>query len=819
METLWKDLHFAWMTLRRSPSFTFVAVFVLVLGIAATTAVTSVVSAVLLHDLPYPDPGRLVLLEGFKDEKGSLETFPSSYLDYKDWKTRSRSFADMGVHSPAQAFNLLTEGEPERVDGEVVDSSYFQLLRVRPILGRTFTAQDDGRPGEPRIVVLSHRLWQRRFGSDRGAIGRSLIVDGESYQIAGVMPAGFQGLTDEADLWLPLTMSNEIMGNSRFLNRRGVRWLVAVARLLPGVTVAQAQREMDVVNAALGREFADTNEQMVVRVKTLSDSLFGDLRFPLLTLLGAALFVLMIAWTTVANLLLARATARQREMAIRSALGATRWRQIRQLLTESLLLAAISGALGLLLAYWTTGLLVAASAIRFQSFVGLGLDPLVVAAVLALSLACGVTFGLAPAWFGLRAGTGALREGSSSTGVARLRFQSSLVVAEIALALFLLIGAGLMIKGFRRFRQTDLGFEPRNLLTVRVDLKGKQFADLKTMAQLARLYRQRLRTLPGIRSAAVEGPTMPTDGWFGSSFIVEDLLAKTKDGVAYMVFHNVSPGFFRDLGIPIIQGREFTEADNETSLPAIVISQAMVRKYWPGENPLGKRMRFGKRDPNAPWLTVVGVVGDLNQHAMQEVEWPGPDVYFAIQQFPPLLVPRFTFLIRAAAGVAPSSLASRVESELRAVAPTLPPYDVDSMEHRLDEFAAKGHFLVLLMGLFAGLALVLAAAGLYGVLFYSVTQRTREMGIRVALGASSADLVSLVFGRAAALSAAGLGIGLCAAVALNRLFESLLYGVSPTDRLTLLSTSTLLFLVAMAASYFPARRALRVPPTIALRME
>jgi predicted permease len=819
MESFWQDLRFALRALLRNPSFTFVAVFILVLGIAATTSVTTVATAVLLHDLPYPDPSRLVLLEGFKDEKGSLETFPSSYLDYGDWKSKSRSFEDVGAHSFAQAFNLLSVGEPERVNGELVDSSYFHLLGVRPILGRTLTAQDDSKPGEPRIVVLSNRLWQRRFGGDPRVIGKSLIVDGENYQIVGVMPARFRGLTDEAEIWLPLTMGNEVLGNPRFLNRRSVRWLVVVARLKPGATVAQAQREMDVLNAALAEEFADSNEHMVVHIKTLQQSLVGDLRFPLLTLLGASAFVLLIAWTTVANLLLARATARQREMVVRSALGATRSRLIQQLVTESLVLAGISGALGLLLAQWTTRLLVAASAIKFQSYVGLGLNPLVVATILALSLLCGIVFGLAPAWLGLRGSSGALREGSSSTGRARHRFQSSLVIAEMAMALFLLIGAGLMIKGFQRFRQTDLGFEPRNLLTLRVDLKGKRYADTRTMAQLARLYRQRLQSLPGIRSVSIEGPVMPTDGWFGNSFIVEDLLAKTKDGVAFLVFHNVSPGFFHNLGIPLIQGRDFTEADNETSSQVIVISQAMVRKYWPNEDPLGKRMKFGKRDPAAPWFTVVGVVGDLDERAMQEVEWPGPDVYFAVQQFPPLLVPRFTFLLRPERDVAPMSLASRVENELRTVSPELPPYDTDTMEHRLDVFAAKGHFLVLLMGLFAGLALVLAAVGLYGVLFYSVTQRTREMGIRVTLGAQSVDVVRLVVGRAAVLAAAGLGIGLGAAVILNRFFQSLLYGVSPTDRLTLLATTALLFLVAMAATYFPTRRALRVQPTIALRTE
>jgi putative ABC transport system permease protein len=818
METFWQDLRFAWRTLLRNPGFSFVALFTLVLGIAATTSVATVASAVLLHDLPYPQPDRLLLLENFKDEKGSLETYPSSYLDYKDWKTKTTAFEEIGVHSYSLAFNLLGVGDPERVNGEVVDSSYFRLLRVQPLLGRALTPQDDAKPGEPRVVVLSHALWQRRFGGDLGVIGKSMIIDGESYQIVGVMPARFQGLTDEAEIWLPLTMGNEILGNSRFLNIRGVRWLIAVGRLKPGVTLAQAQHEMDAINSTLEKEFPSTNEHMVVHMKTLEQSLFGDLRFPLLTLLGASLFVLLIAWTTVANLLLARATARQREIAVRDALGATRFRLLRQLLTESLLLAGLSCALGLLVARWATRVLVAASSIKFQSFVDLGLNPLVVTAIVALSLLCGIGFGLAPAWLGLRESAGALREGSSSTGAARHRFQSSLVVAEVALALFLLIGAGLLIKGFQRSRQADLGFRPDNLLTIRVDLKGKRYSDTKVMTSLARQYRERLQAIPGVKAVSVEGPVMPTDGWFGNSFIVEDLLQKTKDGIAFMVFHHVSPGYFQNLGIPLLEGRDFTEADTDKSQLVIILNQAAKKKYWPNESPLGKRMKFGRLDPNAPWFTVVGVVADINQNAIQELEWPGPDAYFAVQQFPPLIIPRLTFLIRPQ-GVPPLSLVPQVQRELKAAAPDLPSYDPDTMAHRLEQFTAKGRFLVLLMSLFAGLALVLAASGLYGVLFYSVTQRTRELGIRVALGAQSRDLFGLVVGRAAALAGIGLVIGLVGAVFLNRLFQSLLYGVSPTDLLTFLGTSVLLFLVAMFATYFPARRAMRVQPTTALRTE
>jgi putative ABC transport system permease protein len=577
---------------------------------------------------------------------------------------------------------------------------------------------------------------------------------------------------------------------------------------------------MDTVSAALAREYPDTNDKFSVGIQPIKQAWFGDMRFKLLILLGASLFVLLIAWTTVANLLLARAVARQREISVRVALGATRGRLARQLLTESLLLALLSSALGLLLAQLCTGALVKVSAVQLGSFVHIGLSPLVVGVIVLLSLLCGLFFGLVPAWLSLRSGIqAALREAASSSGLGRQRFQSALVVVEVALALSLLIGAGLMIKGFQRFRQTDLGFHPQGLLTARVDVKGKRYAGAASMIRLGQLYLDRLRALPGVRSAALVGPSMPSDHWFGNSFIIEDRLTNTSDGVAFLVFHHVTPGYFSQMGIPLLAGRDFTAADTESSPRAIIISQGMKKKYWPDENPLGKRMRFGKRDPNSPWFTVVGVVGDLNQMAMQSMEWPGPDVYFCLLQFPSLVVPRFAFVIRPESGVQPLSLAQPLMAALKEAAPDLPPYDVDTLEHRLDTFTAQGRFLVLLMTIYAGIALVLAAAGLYGVLFYSVTQRSRELGIRVAMGAQNRDLIRLVVGRGAVLIGIGTVLGMVAAVVLNRLFVSLLYGVSATDALTFAGTSLLLFAVAMAATWHPARRALRVPPTIALRTE
>jgi len=817
MQTLWLDLRFAARTLRRNLGFSLVAVFTLALGIAATGTVATVAIAVLLHDLPYPDPDRLLLLHSYQQEHGARESFFTSYLDYQDWKAKLTSFTAVGVHSNPQALNLLTAAEPERVSCELVDAAYFSLLGVRPVAGRAFTAADDAKPGEPRIAVISNGLWHRRFGGDPKAIGGSLVLNGDSYLVVGVMPAGFQGLTDQADLWLPLTMAREVLGNARFLEWRGVRWLTALARLRPGISPARAQREMDAMDAALARQYPDTNEDVVVRLESLRQSLFGDLRFPLLTLLGAATFVLLIAWATVATLLLARATARQPEIAMRIALGATRVRLIRQLLTESLVLSGLGCLAGLLLSAWATRPLVAMSGVKFPSFVALGLDPLVVMLLAALSLVCGVVFGLTPAWLGVRRSADELRQRQTSMAAAQRRFLGSLVIAEMGLALFLLLGAGIMIRGFQQLRHADLGFAPQGLLTMRVELKGKRYADAKTMIQVARQYRDRLRALPGVQAVAVAAPTVPTDGWFALAFVIEDLLPKTKDGAATLVFHHVTPGFFSELRMPLREGRDFAEADGEASLPVVIISEAMRRKYWPQESPLGKRLKL-KRDPQAPWLTVVGVVGNLDQQAMQELEWPGPDVYLDAFQFPSMLVPVYNLLIRGR-GVAPLSLVKAVGRELRAVAPDIPPYDADTIESRLDLFNAKRRYLVVLISLFAGLALVIATAGIYGVLSYSVTRRTRELGIRVALGARRQDVANLVMGQALLLTAVGLGIGLAAALGLNRLFHSLFYGLSPTDLVAFVGTPLLLLLVALAAAYVPARRAMKIQPTIALHAE
>jgi predicted permease len=820
METFWNDLRYAWRRLWHSPGFALVALVTLTLGIGATTSVASVASAILLQRLPFEEPERLVLLDGFKSENGARETFPSSWLDYLDWRARSSSFDEIALHSLALAFNLTSGGEPERINGEIVTSTYFPLVGIKPALGRVFTAEEDRAPGAPRHVILGHGLWQRRFGGDSRILGSSMILDGEAYQIIGVLPAGFKGLTDGADIWLPATMSNELLGNTRFLDRRGVRWFLAVARLKAGAGIEQAQSDMDTINKALALEYPDTNESFFVEVKNLQEAWFGDLRFPLLALLGASLFVLLIAWTTIANLLLARAVARQREISLRVAVGATRGRLLRQLLTESLLLSLLSCAMGLLLAELCTGALLRLSTLELESFVQVGLSPVVAGATVLLSLACGLLFGLVPAWLGLRgSASGVLRETGGSHGLGRQRFQSALVAAEVAIAFFLLIGAGLMIKGFRQYRQTDLGFKPAGLLTARVDVKGKRYAEPGAMINLGREYMERLRAVPGVKSAAIVGPAMPTDDWYANSFVVEDLLSTTSDGVVFLVFHHVTPGYFSEMGIPLLAGRDFDRTDTENAPLAIIISDEVRQKYWPNESPLGKRMRFGRRDPNAPWHTVVGVVGNLNQAAMQKMEWPGPDVYFPLLQFPPLLIPRFTFHIRPQEGIEPLSLAQPVMAALKQTDPDLPPFDPDTMEHRLDKFTAKGRFLVLLMGIYAGIALLLAAAGLYGVLFYSVTQRTRELGIRVAMGAQERDLVRLVVGRGLLLVATGLLLGLAASLGLNRLFASLLYGVSATDALTFVGTSALLFAVALAATWHPALRAKRIPPTIALRTE
>ncbi len=821
MAAIWQDLRHAWRRFGRNPGFTMVVVLTLALGIAATSAIVSVVFGVLVADLPYPAADQVLRFQSVRSAEGQVETWPSSYHDLRDWAEQTADLLDdFAFYSYPNAFNLQTAGEADRVEGELVSSAYFHLLGVHPIAGRTFTAAEDQERGAPRAVVLGHSLWQRRYGSDPQAVGQQLIINDQAYEILGVLPAGFRGLTDQAEIFLPVMMSDELLGATRFLDLRGARWLQGAARLQPGVQLSAVQGKLDAINAELANTYPDTNTDMGVVVKTLPEELRGDLRFPLLTLLGSSGFVLLIAYTTVANLLLGRASARQRELAVRTVQGATRVQLVRQLLTESLLLTVLATGLGLLLAGWTTRLFVVASAVDFKSHVDYGLRPGVIAVVTALALLCTVGFGVTPAWLSSRIGNfvTTLREGASSLSRERTRFQAVLVAAEVALAFCLLLGAGLMLRGFLTLRQVDLGIRPDQLLSARVELKGQRYADPAVMTTLARTYREHLLSLPGVTDVGIAMPILPSDPWIGMTHIIEDKVTATSNGQVLLVFNMVTPGYFDLIGIPLRAGRDFTAGDGLNSDLVAIVDEDLARTQWPNQDPIGKRVRFGRRDPNAPWRTVVGVVGKVRHQAMQEVEWPGSDIYYPVLQFPAPNFPSLNFVIKTASGD-PRTLIAPTLAELRRVLPEVPPYDALPLSERVAKFYAKDRFLVLLMSGFAGLALLLALLGIYGVISQGVAERQREIGLRLALGGQPRDILWLILRRAGILLGIGLVLGSGAAIASGRVFAGLLFGMSPLDVSTHLAVAGILLAVSLLAIWLPIRRALAVHPTLLLRNE
>ena len=817
MGDLWQDIRYGARRLTHAPGFTAAAVLTLALGIGATSSIFTLVRAVLLDGLPYSDPERLVLIRGLMTREAP-EDWPISWLDMEDLGAQQKVFAGLAAVGDDVAFNLGSQGEPEHVAGEMVSAGYFDLLGVRPVAGRTFRPEEDRPPGEARVVILGHDLWQRRFRGSPAAVGSSLWLNEEPYTVVGVMPPGFHGLTDEAEVWLPAAVAQSALGK-HYVEMRRFRWLFGVARLAPQVSVEQAQKEVDGILSRMAQEYPDSNENFSMRLTPLTEAWFGDLRSPLLALLGAAGFVLLIACTNVANLLLARAAARQKEMSVRSALGAGRGRLIRQLLAESLVLSIFGCALGLLFAHWATGFLARSGAIDLRSFVEVRVDPTVAAITVALALLSGVIFGLAPALLGTRVDLqSGLREGdrASSGAPGRRRFQAMLVISEVGLALALLAGAGLMIKGFGRFVETDLGLDPKGVLTMRMDLTGQRYTDSNVYRAFVRELYDRLTAIPGIESVALEGPGIPTGDWHSASYSLEDR-PDDQEPVS-LLRHHVTPGYFKTLRIPLIAGRDFTTQDSyQVAPPAMVVSESMAKRFWPGESAIGKRMKPGPYDSSMPWFTIIGVVADVNHRGLGGEEQSDPDVYSAIFQSPARSPTMVSILARTSQPAA--NLAPQIQQAVRETAPALTVFDVRTLEERLEEQTARGRSLVLLMTVFAAIAVLLAIIGIYGLLAYMVAQRGREIGIRMALGANRGRVVGLVVKGALVMIVTGLALGFVAVMLLNRFLVSLLYGLDPSDPATLFATALLLLGVALAASFVPALQATRISPVTTLRSE
>lgn len=824
MRSLAHDLSSGLCSLRSTPGPTLLAIVTIGLGLGLTAAMFSAVDALLLEALPLPQAERLVIIEGVRDPEerdGEVEEWAISYPDAIGWSERVRTFSGLAAHSGLRSFNLRSGDATEHVGGEMVAVGYFDVLGVAPVRGRLFTAEEDRAPGAARVALVGHDLWRRRWGGAEDLIGRTIELDGDSYEVVGVFPPGFAGVTDEAEVWLPLARA-EILGSSYTESRR-FRWLSAVGRLEEGVSLEAAQADLDAVAAALAAEYPDTNQHISGRLEPLREAWLGPLRRGVLILFAASGLVLLVACTNVAGLLLVRGVARRRDLAMRSALGADRGRLVRELLVESVLLALAGGALAALVAHWGTRLLLAASPVAFRGFVVLGLDTRVLGFLLLLALLCGLGFGAVPAWMATRGELAtALREGGHGGGEhSGHRLRSALVVGQIALALVLVFAAGLLLRSFRALEASPLGYRTERLLTVRLDLKGERWGEDAAVHGLSNGLLARVGSLPGVESIAIAGPGLPTDAKYGSQATVDDPASPDGFRVIEAWTHHVSPAYFETLGIPVLAGRPYDSRDDATSSAVVVVSRSTAERLWPERelaSVVGERLKLGDPSSRWPWFEVVGVVEDARHRGVRYADEGDPDLYFSFFQIPPKSPPVANLLLRLD-GVSPEALMPGIREAVRSLAPGLVPYDGRTLAERVREGRRWERFLAGLMGLFALLALLLAALGVYGLVSQSAARRRREVGIRMALGAGRRQVALGMLGRGLLLAVLGLGLGLAASLALARVLESQLYGVDGKDPASLVLAASLLLAVALGASYLPAHRAARLDPARVLREE
>jgi putative ABC transport system permease protein len=805
MESLKQDLYYGLRMLWKSPAFTLVAIIALALGIGANTAIFSVVNGVLLRPLPYPEPDQLAMV-WLDNRRQGIRDDITSYPNFIDWRDQNKTFQGMAAVRGINA-NLTGSGEPEEIRGASVTSNFFQLVGVGPTQGRGFTIEEE-QPGKDRIVVLSHGLWQRRFGGNPGILNQSIQLNGEAYTVVGIMPAGFQFPT-KTEIWTPLAPSE------RARAARGSFWLPVVGRLKPGVTRQQAQADMDVIAKQLEQQYPNINAGYGVNVVPLHEQTVGQIRTALWVLLGAVGFVLLIACANVANLLLARAASRGREIAIRAALGAGRWRIVRQLLTESLLLSIIGGLLGMLLAVWGLHLLVSLSPANIPRLENIGLDARVLGFTFGLSLLTGLVFGIAPALQSSQMGMNeTLKEGGrSGTGGRRTQLlRNGFIVAEVALTLVLLAGAGLLIRSFWRLQQVSPGFRTDSLLTLQLRLPRTKYPEGPQVASFFQQLQERLSALPGVHNASAASTIMLPQLTNSSSFTVEGRPPDPREQSLELPFDAALPNYFQTMGMQLLQGRTFNAQDGPETLQVSIINETFAKRYFPNNDPIGKRFAFGDGSGNPQWITIVGVVRDTKR---QGLEAP-----VRIESWMPhTQLPSRTMEIVVRGPSDVLALSRSVREAVWALDKDLPIPKMQTMDQVLSDQVAQRWLNMLLLGLFAAVALILAAVGIYGVMNYAVTQRTNEIGIRVALGAQRRDVMKLIVGQGMKLAVIGVGIGLAATFALTRLMAGLLFGVSATDPITFAAIALLLTLVALLACFVPARRATKVDPMIALRYE
>jgi len=801
IETFFQDLRYGLRSLRKKPGFTFTAVIALALGIGANSAIFSVINGVLLRSLAYRDANSIVMVweKNFQRGRSQNSVSPANFLD---WKKQSVSFEQFAASWDTRV-NLTSGGEPEEIQVQRASADFFSVLGVPPRLGRSFVREEDVAGGN-LVVVLSHELWQSRFGGNPTIVGQSITASGRTFTVVGVMPPGFHFLNTQVKAWIPLALdpANDW--------RKQGRYLRSVARLKSGVIIQQAQAELDGIAKRLETDYPDYNKGWGANLVPMHEQIVGDIRPVLLVLLAAVAFVLLIACANVANLLLSRAASRQKELALRAALGAGRTRLIRQMLTESVLLAVMGGALGVFLAYWGIQLLLALAPDNIPRLNEITIDPRVLIFTLAISLLTGLIFGLVPALQSSRPDlSDALKEGArGSTGGSRL-FRNLFVVAEMALALVLLVGAGLMLRSFFQLHQVKTGFDTDHVLTMRVQLPTAKYQQPQQRAEFFKRAQERLAALPGVKSVGAIS-YLPLTGLASSTVFnlaTQPDLPPSESPLTEV--RAITPGYFAAMGIPLLKGRSFDGRDGADSR-VLVINETLARKYFPGENPIGQRL-IVDWDPKVA-DEIVGVAGDVKETALAEkanpaIYWPHPREAY---QF-------MNFVLRSA--IDPATLSAAVTKEIHTLDPDQPVADIRTLDQVVAKSIARPRFNALLLAIFAGVALVLASVGIYGVMNYSATQRTQEIGIRMALGAKPGDILRLVVGHGMKLTLAGLVIGVIASLALTRVMANLLFGVTATDLPTFVTVSAVLTTVALVANYIPARRATRLNPVVALRYE
>lgn len=811
LETLVADARYALRVMRKNPGFVAIAILTLALGIGANTAIFSVVYAVLLKPLPFTNPQQLVVVFAAKPREGVPKT-GTSFPNFEEWRAQNTVFSELAGNQEHD-LNVTGRGEPFVAHTGVVTTEFFPLLAVPPLAGRTFVPAD-GKLGAAPVVVLSENLWRGRFGSDPNIVGSSVSLDKRVFTIIGVMPAGFRSpfLARNQDIWVP-TVDDPLFGG--WMARRSGHWLPVIGRLKPGVSIAQAQAEMETVSARLAKEFPGENEGWTARVVPLHSEIVGDVKPALLLLLGAVGLVLLISCANIANLLLARATSRAKEMSVRIALGAGRGRIVRQLLTESAALGVLGGIAGMLLAFWGVNALRTLPPAEIATVSEIRVDRYVLGFALLLSIVASLIFGLAPALFAAGSDLNTnLREAAGRTGAVgrRQTARSFLATAETALAMVLLIGAGLLVRSFVTLMSVNPGFRSEHLMKAEVSLPQFEYSKPEQWNAFANDLLARIQAEPGLRETAIGIPLPLADGFVNLGFSIEGVAPPPSSSPRTADYVAATPGYFGVMGIPLLKGRDFTDLDLSSAPCVTIISEAMARQYFPNQDPIGKRITFGFPPNGEAIREIVGVVGDVRDVALNQA--PAAMMYVPFAQ-----APFWGVVVVSRGNLSLAAFAEAIRRDASAIDKDLPVTDIAAMPDAVNASVAQPRFQTLLLGLFGALALILAAVGIYGVISYSVIQRTHEIGIRMSLGAQPSQVLRLVMGQGVKLALAGIVIGSAAALALTQLMRSLLYEVSPADPLTFAGIAALLVGVALAACYIPARRAMRVDPMTALRYE